>query len=54
MKKLDYHAILTVHCLPTYDKKTLKRLSEWLLMLSEDLAKEPQEYDKLFRARLMK
>lgn len=51
MKKLDYHAKLVVHGLPTMGKKELKRLALWLENTGRNLKSEAKEYSKLFTSR---
>lgn len=57
MKKLDYHARLIVHGLPTMNKKTLTNLISWLRREARDFSKESKDlkiYSKKFTATLMK
>lgn len=54
-KKLDYHAKLVIHGLPTMKSVTQSRLVQWLEKQVKDMKKaKVGEYSKLFTARLMK
>lgn len=55
MKPRTYLSLLSIYGLPTYDKRTRKRLVKWLLTLADAFeTDEPKEYHSIFRARLMK
>ena len=55
MNKLNYHAKLIVYGLTEMDKRTLKRLIEWLRAQADEfeMLKE-KEYAKRFTTRIMK
>lgn len=51
----DYYAKLTIHGLPTYDKRLIKRLCKWLRNCADDFEKTDKfNYAKVYTAKLMK
>ena len=54
-KEIDYYAKLIVHGLPTYDKRTIKRICKWLRDCANDFEKTDKfNFAKKYNARLMK
>ncbi len=49
----EYHAKLEVIDLPNMKKAEVKKLSEWLRVIADDLELSPKEYDENFTAKLM-
>lgn len=57
MKKIDYHAKITIHGLPKMNRKTHDRMIKWLENMVRVFKKERKDlkiYAKTFTARLMK
>ena len=56
MKKIDYHAKLIVHGLPTMKPVTYRRLVDWLAAQVKEFKKADDKkiYAKRYTARLMK
>ena len=57
MERVDYHAKLVIHGLPTMSPVEYNRLVEWLRQQAKNLVKESRDKDvfnKTYTARLMK
>ena len=55
MKKLDYHAKLTIHNIENMKSVTYRRLVNWLETKVKELKKaEKGDYAKTYTAKLMK